>query len=244
MNSPLPYGKQNPESIKALFNDIAVNYEKGNAILSFQTYRLWNRALIRNIYSANKPKTILDLCCGTGDIAFPYLRRQKDPITAYMLDFSEGMLSCAQEKARNLKIDHHDIHYLEADAQSIPLESNVIDAATAAYGIRNIKNPFLCFQETLRILKPGGHFGILELTRPQNRFLRFGHHVYLNTALPLLGKLATSNKEAYKYLCNSIHEFVSPGSVADDLVKTGFTHVTIKPLFGGIATLISAQKSK
>ncbi len=242
MSRTFPYGKQNPESIKALFNDIAVNYERGNAILSFQTYRLWNRELIKHVYSPFKPKTILDLCCGTGDIAFPYLRRRKDPVTAYMLDFSEGMLSCAQEKARNLKIARHEIHYLEADAQSIPLDNDFIDAATVAYGIRNIKNPSLCFQETLRVLKSGGHFGILELTRPQNKFLRFGHHVYLTTALPLLGKLATSNKEAYKYLCNSIHEFVSPNSIADDLVKTGFSHVAIKPLFGGIATLILAQK--
>ncbi len=242
MTEPTPYAKQNPDSIKALFNDIARNYERGNAILSFQTYRLWNRALIREIYSGSHPKTLLDLCCGTGDIAFPYLRSQKDPVTAYMLDFSSGMLACAKEKARKMQLSRHEIHYLEADAQSIPLEDNLIDAATAAYGIRNIKDPSQCFHETLRVLKPGGRFGILELTRPENSFLRLGHHLYLRTALPILGKIATSNKKAYEYLCNSIHEFVSPDRVADSLITTGFSQVSINPLFGGIATLILAEK--
>lgn len=239
----MKYTKQDPETIKTLFDDIAPNYELGNAVLSFQTYRIWNRALINHIYTPHKPKTLLDLCCGTGDIALPHLRRRKDPAVAYMLDFSREMLSCLKEKAKKMKLDRHEIHALEADAQAIPLSDELIDCATVAYGVRNIKEPALCFQETLRVLKPGGHFGILELTRPNNPFLRFGHRLYLKTALPLIGKMITSNEDAYRYLSGSIHEFVSPDNIAQELALTGFSNVKIKPLFGGIATLILAEKA-
>lgn len=241
-NNPLPYSKKNPDTIKEMFNDIAKNYERGNAILSFQTYRLWNRALINAIFQPHKPQVILDLCCGTGDIAFPYLKRRQEPCTAHMLDFSSGMLHYARDKSERLKLDRHHLHFLEADAQKIPLEANSVDCATVAYGVRNIQNPVKCYEETLRVLRPGGHFGILELTRPANPLLRYSHQLYLKTALPILGKWITSNQNAYQYLCNSIHEFVEPKKIVEDLKLTGFEDVSQRQLFGGIATLITCKK--
>jgi len=236
------YTKNHPQTIKDLFDDIADNYETGNAVLSFQTYRLWNRALIHHTYEACKPEVLLDLCCGTGDIALPYLKRQQDPCRAHLLDFSSGMLQQAKAKAERWKLDRHPIHFIEADAQQIPLHSESVDCVTVAYGVRNIQTPQKCYQETLRVLRPGGTFGILELTRPQNPFLKLPHHLYLTTVLPLMGKWVTSNQEAYQYLCNSIHEFVNPERVVVDLKEVGFANVRQKPLFGGIATLVLATK--
>ncbi len=236
------YTKSNPESIKELFNNIAVNYEKGNAVLSFQTYRLWNQSLIRHVLQRHPPQDYLDLCAGTGDIALPYLRSRPNPCHAVLLDFSSEMLNIARQKAESSAFDHHRLQFIEADAESIPLRPNSIDAVTVAYGIRNIQNPLRCFEETLRVMRPGGTFGILELTKPQNPILKYPHSFYLHTLLPLMGKWVTSNKEAYEYLCNSIHEFVEPERVAVDLKETGFAHVKIKPLFGGIATIILAKK--
>jgi len=238
----MSYTKNQPQTIKALFDDIAENYETGNAVLSFQTYRLWNRALIHHTFKKQKPNVLLDLCSGTGDIALPYLRQCQDPCRAHLLDFSPEMLKQAKVKAEKMPIDHHSLHFIEADAQQIPLHSESVDCVTVAYGIRNIQNPQKCYQETLRVLRPGGTFGILELTRPQNSLLNFMHHLYLSTALPLMGKWITSNQEAYQYLCNSIHEFVQPERVVVDLKEVGFTNVQKKPLFGGIATLILATK--
>jgi len=236
------YTKNNPQTIKNLFNDIAENYETGNAVLSFQTYRLWNRALVQHIYHAQNPDVILDLCSGTGDIVLPYLKQREKPCRAHLLDFSPGMLNQARQKAKRWQLDRHSLHFMEADAQKIPLPSESVDCATVAYGIRNIQSPQRCYEETLRVLRSGGSFGILELTRPNHFLLRACHRFYLTTALPLLGKWITSNEEAYQYLCNSIHEFVRPERVAVDLKEAGFINVQVKPLLGGVATLILATK--
>ena len=111
-----------------------------------------------------------------------------------------------------------------------------------AYGMRNVHEPIKCIQETLRVLKPGGCFGILELTRPQNRLLRFGHNIYLRTFLPLLGKWLTASPEAYQYLCRSIQAFLSPEELEALLKSNGFVQTRCIPLTGGIATIILGFK--
>lgn len=237
MNALPPYTPKQPSSIQSLFNSIAKQYDFGNALLSFQIHRLWNKMLIKEALWAHEPKTYLDLCCGTGDIAFSYLKKQKKPTTGYMLDFSPGMLALAKEKEVRTKLNQHTLHYIQADAQQIPLPKKSVEVVTLAYGIRNVQNPYLCAQEAFRVLCPRGCFAILELTRPNNCFLRWGHSFYLKYLLPFMAGWITSNKEAYHYLCDSIHHFMAPEEVVDMLEKTGFSHVQSRPLTGGIATL-------
>jgi demethylmenaquinone methyltransferase/2-methoxy-6-polyprenyl-1,4-benzoquinol methylase len=238
------YNKNDPETIKKMFNSIARQYDKTNAILSFRMHHHWNRTLIKKAIVPAKPEILLDLCCGTGAIAFSYLKKTQDYTKAYMLDFSEGMLECAQMQAKTLDIDHHDIHYLQADAQVIPLLGNSVHCATMAYGIRNVKDPGLCMKDVYRVLKPGGTFGILELTKPKHPFLNFTHSFYLKNILPLLGKLATSNKEAYDYLCNSIHTFIPPENLKYLMETVGFQDIQQHSLLGGVATVLVAKKPK
>jgi demethylmenaquinone methyltransferase/2-methoxy-6-polyprenyl-1,4-benzoquinol methylase len=235
------YTKDDPKSIQEMFNSIAKRYDKGNAVLSLQMHRLWNRKLRQTVLAPGGPLTILDLCCGTGDIALGFLR-DKSPLqhAVYMLDFSAEMLACARQKAIHMGLEKHNITYLEADAQAIPLPDQSIDRVTVAYGIRNVRDRARCFAEIARVMRPGGIFGILELTRPKNSILRFGHSLYLKTMLPLLGRAITANEEAYKYLCNSIASFVTPETIADQLQAAGFAKTTITPLSGGVATLITA----
>jgi demethylmenaquinone methyltransferase/2-methoxy-6-polyprenyl-1,4-benzoquinol methylase len=114
---------------------------------------------------------------------------------------------------------------------------------TIAYGIRNVKEPSKCFEEAYRTLKVGGTLGILELTEPKNAILRFGHNLYLKRVLPQLGKLLTSNRQAYEYLSQSIGAFTKPDELAARLKKANFTDVKIIPLTGGIATIITAKKA-
>ncbi|CCB85987.1 MULTISPECIES: bifunctional demethylmenaquinone methyltransferase/2-methoxy-6-polyprenyl-1,4-benzoquinol methylase UbiE [Parachlamydia] len=236
------YTKENPESIQKMFGSIAQNYDKTNAILSFQMHKKWNQELVRHVGGYDESEVLLDLCCGTGDIAFTCLAQSKKKRKAYLLDFCQEMLDCAKEKSLVKGFQRHQISYLRADAQKIPLESETVSLATLAYGIRNIQQPQECFRETYRVLAPGGRFGILELTKPQNRLLRFGHQIYLKTILPLLGKWLTNNREAYQYLCSSIHNFVPPSEISRMLKEEGFQQVTLSPLFGGIATLFICQK--
>ena len=111
-----------------------------------------------------------------------------------------------------------------------------------AYGIRNVQDPSLCIQEVFRVLKPGGSFGILELTRPRSLILRAGHHLYLHKLLPLLGKLLTDNQQAYQYLCQSIETFIEPQEIEKLLQYNGFIQTERLCLAGGIATIILGTK--
>jgi len=238
------YNKNDPATIQAMFNNIARQYDKTNAVLSFQMHKIWNKTLIREVIMPAKPKVLLDLCSGTGAIAFEYLQQQKQPLKAYLLDFSEGMLAYAKEQASAKKLERHKITFLQADAQKIPLTENSIDCATIAYGIRNVKQPLVCIKEVYRVLKPGGSFGILELTQPTHPLMRFGHRLYLQKILPIMGKLLTSDREAYSYLCNSINTFIPPQELERLMREANFKDIQQKPLFGGIATLISGKKPK
>lgn len=239
----MAYNKNQPETIRAMFNSIAKNYDRTNAVLSFQMHKRWNSALVKKTLLANKPKIILDLCCGTGAIAFDYLKQADHPTIAYMLDFSEEMLGQAKEHAQALKLGKHDINYMHADAQKIPLASDSIECATIAYGIRNVKQPQECLGEVYRVLKQGGIFGILELTEPTHPVMRFGHRFYLKRILPILGKLLTSNENAYQYLCNSIHTFIPPEDLEKIMINAGFKDVQKHSLFAGVATLLTGKKS-
>ncbi len=239
------YTKQNPKTIQSMFGSIAKSYDRTNAILSFQLHRLWNRKLMQTIMEDRKEDSysIADLCCGTGAITLPWLTAQRAKQRVYLVDFCAEMLECAKQKAHDLKVNElHSIQIINADVQQLPLETSSIDYATLAYGIRNVSSPQKCFQEAFRALKTGGALGILELTEPENRFLRLGHQIYLKTALPLLGKLFTKNEEAYQYLSRSIQTFIKPIELKLLLKETGFSSVKIIPLSFGIATILIAEK--
>jgi len=237
------YTKTKPKSIKALFNNIAKRYDVTNAAISFNLSKGWNRKIaVQASQNCKQSFTMLDLCSGTGEVAFACLKKSSLPSKAYLLDFSREMLKIAKTKAKQHSMKHHTIEYLEADAQKIPLSNEMIDFSTIAYGIRNIQDPSKCFQEVHRVLKPGGCLAILELTRPNNRILHFFHKMYLKLALPLIGKIFTKNKDAYEYLCESIHTFIAPHEIVKQLNEKGFVQIKCIPLVGGIATLIMAYK--
>jgi demethylmenaquinone methyltransferase / 2-methoxy-6-polyprenyl-1,4-benzoquinol methylase len=237
------YHKNDPHSIQKMFGSIAKRYDKANAILSMQLHKRWNSQLINQVTHNQDAMTLLDLCCGTGDIAFGYLKKSSTPKSAILIDFCPEMLECAKDKAAHLNLNHHQIKYIQADVQKIPLENNLVHMATMAYGIRNVKNPLECFQEVHRILKPEGIFGILELTKPTYPLIRMGHRLYLRLIMPLLGKWITSNREAYQYLCSSIDQFAAPAELEKQLLAAGFKHTTKTPLACGIATIVLAQKA-
>lgn len=237
------YNKTHPESIQQMFGAIAERYDLTNAILSFQLHKYWNAKLARLLIPFSQQGPFLDLCCGTGDITFSLLKKLKKPTKVFMVDFCQEMLTCAQEKASKLQLDQHELVMMNADAQEIPLSKEEISCVSIAYGIRNVTDPLQCVKECHRILVPGGVCGILELTRPNNRLLQAAHSFYLQRLLPLLGKLFTSNQEAYQYLCQSIQNFISPKDLKKLLVTAGFQKVEVLPLHGGIATILLAYKN-
>lgn len=230
---------KDPEAIQSMFGKIAQHYDFTNGILSFQLHKLWNRQLTHSLKAKN---TLLDLCSGTGEIAYRWLEQQKTPKTAIFLDFCEEMLEGAKAKRLPHLIKGHDLRFIQADASFLPLANESIDGASVAYGIRNVLKPEKCFSEVFRVLKPRGKFSILELTEPENPLLKFLHTVYLKKVLPFLGGLLTSEKEAYSYLANSVQTFSKPNELKEQLIRSGFKEVHVRSLTGGIATLIEASK--
>ncbi|WP_068466469.1 bifunctional demethylmenaquinone methyltransferase/2-methoxy-6-polyprenyl-1,4-benzoquinol methylase UbiE [Candidatus Protochlamydia phocaeensis] len=236
------YNKNRPQTIQKMFNSIAKRYDLTNAVLSCYLHKRWNHELVRRVLCDQTSHTLLDLCSGTGDIAFDYLRSVSTPCRAYLVDFSKEMLNCAKEKADQLSFSSHSLEYIQADVHRLPFLNQSVDCATMAYGIRNVHHPAQCIQEVYRVLKPGGCLGILELTRPSNRLLRYGHQIYLRTLLPLFGKWLTANEEAYQYLRQSIHTFIPPGQLEALFRENGFIKTGRYSLNGGIATIITGYK--
>lgn len=238
------YSKQDPSTIQSMFNDIAQRYDKANSILSFCLHKKWNKKLINEVVLKNQSHTLLDLCCGTGDIAFGYLNQVQKPCQAHLVDFCSNMLVCAKEKMEKKHSSKHAISYIEADVQFLPFDTNTADCATLAYGIRNVQDTKQCVKESYRVLKPGGCFGILELTQPQSLFLRWGHRFYLKTLLPILGKWMTDNEEAYQYLQSSIQTFISPIELEQIMKNSGFVNTKRIILAAGIATIFIGYKPR
>jgi demethylmenaquinone methyltransferase/2-methoxy-6-polyprenyl-1,4-benzoquinol methylase len=237
------YRKQDPASIQALFGSIAKRYDRTNSLLSFNLHKRWNQKLVDALIAhKSESLSLLDLCCGTGEIAYGFLEHlDKLPSQVFLLDFCKEMLECAKAK-ESKKSPCHKLTFLEADAEKIPLADALVDRVSVAYGIRNVANMDNCFREAYRVLKPHGLFAILELTRPKNPLLQFFHNVYLRYGLPAIGYLATSERSAYEYLCSSVTRFVEPEVVAHSLSTAHFVDIKITPLTGGIATLITAKK--
>lgn len=229
------YTKQSPKTISNLFDAIAKDYDRGNAFISFSLHRIWNRALTKALRQS-KPKVFADLCGGTGAIT-ARLCKEISLDKSYIIDFSKGMLQIA-----NKELSHLPIETLPADVTQIPLMDQSVDAAAMAYGIRNVKDRTKALEEAYRILKAGGTFAILELTRPKNPFLGLLHKAYLTAALPLVGKLLTKNKEAYSYLSSSVKEFVAASTLVSEMQSVGFIDINVQPMSLGAATLITASK--
>jgi demethylmenaquinone methyltransferase/2-methoxy-6-polyprenyl-1,4-benzoquinol methylase len=237
------YSKKKPETIRTMFDNIASNYDRTNAVLSFCMHHLWNRALVKNVVAPCKPHSLVDLCAGTGEIAFRSMRAVPALEKLQLVDFSAQMLECAKHKEPECKNSRVSVSYVQANVEELPLEDSSVDCATMAYGIRNVSNPLKCLKDVYRILKPNGALGILELTEPSNKVLKAGHRFYLKNLLPHIGKWLTYDKEAYTYLCNSIHHFVKPEALKQQMQEAGFSNLHIRPLAFGIATLFIAKKN-
>lgn len=240
------YSKDSPHTIQSMFDSIAQGYDRTNFVLSFSLHRRWNRHLINAVTSPIDNPVLVDLCAGTGDIAFGYLQQLKRDGgrgSAILVDFSSEMLDIARAKAAKGGLDQfHQIEFIKSDVQELPLGNALADCVTIAYGIRNVKEPLSCIKEAVRILKPGGRLGILELTRPRSPLLYWGHRLYMKLLSPLIGKMFADNRQAYEYLTNSIDHFSSPAELTEMMRGAGFVDVNDTPLWGGIATVMTGVK--
>jgi demethylmenaquinone methyltransferase / 2-methoxy-6-polyprenyl-1,4-benzoquinol methylase len=225
-----------PSMISGMFDSIAAHYDDLDHLLSAGLDDHWRSVMIKEL-SLTGRETVLDLCAGTGEVALNLRRAGAGSVTA--VDFAPEMLKIAQAKASNADIDG--IRFLCADALHIPIAKDSIDAATMAFGLRNVLDPRAAIREIGRVLRPGGRLVILELSRPAN-VIRAPYLTYFQHILPWIGRLLSHNRDAYRYLPDSVDAFPPPDQVVAMITVAGFEHVRANPLSHGVAVCYSARK--
>jgi demethylmenaquinone methyltransferase/2-methoxy-6-polyprenyl-1,4-benzoquinol methylase len=227
--------------IRRMFGHIAPTYDLLNHLLSFNVDRYWRWRATR-LAPPNGDGPVLDLCCGTGDLALAYDRAAQGRVAIVATDFCHEMLERAEPKIDRARADKR-ITFIEADAQRLPLPDDTFQLVTVAFGLRNITDTDRGIAEMVRVTRPGGRVVILEFSRPRSALFGALYRFYFRTVLPCVGQLISRSREnAYRYLPQSVHEFPDGEALAQRLRQQGLEDVRWYPLTLGIATLYVGKK--
>lgn len=240
MNQPRPTTPTAPRPLKRMFDVVPERYDLLNRLLTLRFDEAWRKAAAQQLL-AGRPRRVLDLCCGTGDLVRQLARRAPADTQLSALDFSAGMLAIARRKLQSYPVE-----FVEGDAAALPFADGQFGAVGTAFAFRNLtwKNPLkdAALAEVLRVLEPGGRFVIVETSQPRNRAWRWLFHTYLKRLAGPLGSAISGHPEAYRYLALSARNFFAADEVCAMLRDAGFAEVTATPLLGGIAALHVAIK--
>lgn len=221
-----------------MFNTISGNYDNLNRVISFGIDVKWRKKVLR-LVSQIRPKSVLDIATGTGDLAILMAQTGAERIIG--LDISEGMLEVGKVKIEQKNLSGT-IEMVLGDSESIDFEDNFFDAITVAFGVRNFEHLEQGLSEILRVLKPGGIFVVLETSVPEKTPYKQGYNFYCKNILPLIGKLFSKDNVAYGYLSESAASFPYGQAFSNILLETGFINVKAMPQTFGVATIYSASK--
>ena len=228
-------GKQ----VEEMFDSIAPTYDQLNHKLSWNIDKGWRLKAINSL-AKYKPLSILDVATGTGDFAI-LAADILYPSRLIASDISEGMMQIGREKVRQLHLDHI-ITFTKQDCMNLSFASNSFDAVTSAFGIRNFPDLDRGLSEMCRVLKPGGHLCVVELTQPAHFPMRTLFNIYSHTVLPTWGRLVSKDPRAYSYLTATIEAFPQGEEMMEILKRAGFSKTSFKRLTFGICTLYLATK--
>lgn len=229
---------------EAMFSTIAARYDRCNHWFSLGIDRYWRKRLAREL-KPNAEATALDVCCGTGDMAFALLKHS--PVRRVVgVDYSERMIQIAQEKwmlrAARRWMAGKELRLSVEDATALRCEDGAFESVTVAFGLRNIPDRAAALRQMARVLKPGGRVGICEFSLPTHPALRAAYWFYLSQVMPLLGRIVVGDAEPLRYLARSIRDWHDTMRLDEALKQAGFVNIRSIPLTGGIVTLTLADK--
>jgi demethylmenaquinone methyltransferase/2-methoxy-6-polyprenyl-1,4-benzoquinol methylase len=231
-------------AVRDMFTSIAPRYDVLNHTLSFNIDRIWWRRTAKSFrHILVRPESrVLDLCCGTGDMAFALQRHaEKSAARIVGADFSHAMLQRAVYKsAPDRKTSPR---WIEADALTLPFPDEHFDLVTSAFGFRNLADYDAGLREILRVLNPGGECGILDFGEPKG-ILGALYRVYFKQILPRVGSVISGIEGPYKYLPSSVEKFPSPEQMLQRMKDAGFATATWTPYSFGIAGLYQGKKAR
>ncbi len=227
--------------VQRMFGQIAPQYDRMNHVLSMNVDRYWRWRTVQLV----RPKLqqpILDVCTGTGDLAFAFFKKTRGKAPIIGADFCREMLDIGERKKRRAGINGM-VEFVEADAQQLPFEDDRFQVVTVAFGLRNIADTDRGLSEMVRVCQPGGRVGVLEFSIPQWQPMKAMYGFYFRRVLPRIGqRLAKNEQDAYNYLPQSVGEFDSGGKLVERMRKAGLSYVKIHSLTLGIATLYIGEK--
>jgi len=230
-NKYLSYDEQRAPRVKEMFSRLAWRYDLVNDVMSFGLHRLWKRRTVRlGLRGKGPAPRWLDLCCGTGDMAFlaeQFAGRGLRPVGA---DFTLPMLAVGRRRAL---AEERRTRFVQADALRLPFSDGVFDVITVGYGLRNIADASAALAEMRRVLAPGGRAVILDFGKPRNRIANGLYQAFLRTMMPFVGWLFHRDPETYLYIPESLERYPGQVGVRDLMRDAGFENARFEEkLFG------------
>ena len=232
-------GEQRAARVNDLFARIARRYDLLNDLQSFGLHRNWKRVVI-NLAKAAPGARALDLCCGTGDIAFSLARRGAETTG---LDFSAEMLQVANQRKDNSKLKTQNLKFIQGDAQQIPFPDASFDVVTIGYGLRNLTSWERGVDEMHRVARPGGRIVVLDFGRPANALWRAIYFTHLQLSVPLIGLLFCGSASAYAYILESLKHYPAQLAVEEKMRALKMKNVRVINLLGGAMAINYGEKA-
>jgi demethylmenaquinone methyltransferase/2-methoxy-6-polyprenyl-1,4-benzoquinol methylase len=227
------------ETIESMFDSIAKSYDFLNGFLSFGIDRFWRKKAVKIIARQYKNPYILDVATGTADLAIITAKMTDAKVVG--IDISEKMLEIGRKKIVKKKLSES-INLIKADAENIPFPENNFDVAMVAFGVRNFSDPPKGLSEMYRVLRNSGMIMVLEFSKPQGFPFRHLYNLYFKRVLPVIGWLFSGEREAYKYLPDSVNRFPDNETFLKMLSDAGFSETRQIKLTGGVASIYTGFK--
>lgn len=229
-----------PVAVNSMFARIARRYDVANRLLSGGTDIWWRARLVRAV-ARSKPRDVLDLATGSGDVAFALSERLPSRVRITGMDFCQPMLDEAEKKRQARSGRYPNIGFQQGDGMALPVPDGTYDAVTIAFGLRNMADRQRSLREMSRALRMGGRLFVLEFSQPHRAFRPF-YLFYLRRVLPRLAGFVTGDRAAYEYLNQTIEAFPNKEALARELLAAGFREVSATPMTFGIVALHEALK--
>ena len=222
--------------VQNVFDQVYDQYDLMNDFMSLGVHRIWKKNLI-NMINPSPNKRLIDVACGTGDIAKIFLNSVNKDFQITCVDPNRNMIQKGKEKLNDFK----NLNWIVSSAEALPVSDNTYDFYTISFGLRNTKDLKKTLQEAYRVLKPGGRFLCLEFSKINNLNLEFFYKNY-SKLIPSIGKLIIGKKEPYEYLIKSIQNFINQEELLDLIKKYNFHKCSYQNLSGGIVAIHSGWK--
>ncbi|HIZ00883.1 MAG TPA: bifunctional demethylmenaquinone methyltransferase/2-methoxy-6-polyprenyl-1,4-benzoquinol methylase UbiE [Candidatus Bacteroides merdipullorum] len=235
-----PYGQEGKkvEQVERMFDHIAPAYDRLNHLMSLGIDRSWRRTALKWL-RPHRPALVLDVATGTGDFAIQACRMLPSA-SLTGVDLSEGMMQVGRRKVEQAGLAAR-IDFQREDCEALTFSDSSFDAVTVAFGIRNFEHLDRGLREMCRVLRPGGHLVILELSTPDRPPMKQLYRIY-SRLIPLMGRLVSHDRSAYTYLPQSIRAFPQGEVMSESIRRAGFSDVRFRRLTFGVCTLYMATK--